>query len=101
MTAAVWDPVKLTVRWWKGRLPRAGDGLETSTGRRYLILKVVRRKNDGYRRPACRIAVLECLVLPKGEPISGRVFDWQWAQRTRARTGDTIWRRPVVIPRLR
>lgn len=71
-----WDPTTLTVHFWTGIDPNPGDGLETSTGRRYLILRVKRSSEN-------KIRALECLVLPKGEPIEGRLFSWVWSPRRR------------------
>jgi hypothetical protein len=66
-----WDQVKLTVLFWEGGKPEAGDELHTRTGRRYLILNASEKK-------------LTCLVLPKDEPMTaGRVFHWEWGKRGR------------------
>lgn len=65
-----WDRTKLSVLFWEGQPAQAGDGLETTTGRRYLIIAV-------------RGRILECLVLPKGEPAPGTIFQWRWAKRAR------------------
>lgn len=62
------DPCKLTRLWWHGAEPVPGDGLQTKTGRRYLILDV-------------RGRTLDCLVLNKDEPIAGTVFEWEWGKR--------------------
>lgn len=68
-----WDQVKLTVLFWEGDKPDAGDELHTRTGRRYLILSATEKK-------------LTCLVLPKDEPLTeGRVFQWEWGKRTKGR----------------
>ncbi len=71
-----WSRTVLTVNFWTGPEPQSGDGLETSTGRRYLILRVARKRTGELR-------ALECLVLPKNEPIPGRVFEWAWSPRRR------------------
>jgi len=71
-----WDRVVLSVKWWEGPDPKEGDGLETSTGRRYLILGV-RLNRYGI------MSALECIVLPKGETIDGEVFQWRWSKRGR------------------
>lgn len=71
-----WDPTKLTVNFWDGPEPQPGDGLETSTGRRYLILALKRRRDGSLR-------ALECIVLPASESVSGRLFSWSWSPRRR------------------
>ena len=71
-----WSRTVLTVNFWTGPEPQSGDGLETSTGRRYLILRVARKRTGELR-------ALECLVLPKNEPIPGRGFEWAWSPRRR------------------
>lgn len=63
-----WDQVKLTILGWDGDKPDTGDELRTRTGRRYLILSFVGKR-------------LTCLVLPKDEPIKGKVFHWEWGKR--------------------
>lgn len=63
-----WDRVKLRVLWHEGEPPTEGDELRTATGRRYLILSVTEKQ-------------ITALVLPKGEPITGRVFRWEWGGR--------------------
>lgn len=76
-----WDRTLLTVKFWDGPEPEPGDGLETSTGRRYLILRLkFGRAQNGRLGP---LRALECLVLPKGEPIKGRIFQWEWSPRRR------------------
>lgn len=65
-----WDQVKLTIQFWDGDKPQVGDELLTRTGRRYQILSFVGKR-------------LTCLVLPKDEPIKGRVFYWEWGRRER------------------
>mgnify|MGYP006949699578 CR=1 FL=1 len=65
-----WDRCILTRLWWNGPEPVPGDGLRTKSGRLYLIMDVRGKR-------------LECLVLPKSEPIEGTVFEWTWGARTR------------------
>jgi len=67
-----WDHVKLSVLFWHGDKPVAGDELQTRTGRRYQILEV-------------REKALHCMVLPPDEPVQGKVFIWEWASRKRKR----------------
>ena len=71
-----WEPAVLSVNFWTGPAPVAGDGLETSTGRRYLIQRVM-VKRDG------SLKALHCVVLPKGEPVPGTLHPWSWSPRTR------------------
>lgn len=70
-----WDLTLLTVHFWHGKPPAIGDGLETSTGRRYLIY-AIHHKRDG-----TTLRALECVVLPKGDPIDGKIHPWQWSPR--------------------
>lgn len=73
---AVGEAVKLRVAW--GDAPRAGDGLQMPSGRRYLVRKV-------------RGKTLHCTVLPPLPelvelPAGGRWVPWEWAsRRARAR----------------
>jgi hypothetical protein len=76
-----WDRTILTVHFWTATEPSPGDGLETSTGRRYLILRLKFGRPRNARLGPLR--ALECLVLPKGEPIEGTVFRWLWSPRKR------------------
>ena len=84
-----WDPTTLTVNFWNGPDPEAGDGLETSTGRRYLIVRLkygrwtrtAQGETVTHRRGPLR--ALECIVLPRDERIDGTIFRWEWSQRTR------------------
>lgn len=71
-----WDPTVLTVNFWAATKPEPGDGLETTTGRRYLI-QSIKWKPDGSPK------ALHCIVLPKGEPIEGTVHAWLWSARKR------------------
>ena len=64
----------MPVNWWYGPPPQPGDGLQTSTGRKYLILKV---------RAAGSKMKLDCLVLPKSETVPGTMFGWEWSPRRR------------------
>lgn len=73
-----WEPTVLTVNFWEGTKPEPGDGLETSTGRRYLIQSVRLRPNGQPK-------ALQCVVLPKGEPVPGSVHPWSWSPRRRLR----------------
>ncbi|APR40011.1 hypothetical protein [Paraburkholderia sp. SOS3] len=70
-----WDPVKLRVASWEAPAPECGDELLTRTGRRYRILEVRTRRGA--------IVGLDCMVLPKSEPASGRIFNWVWNVRGR------------------
>lgn len=81
-----WDPVSLTVQWWHGKHPAPGDGLRTKTGRLYLIQGVVRKRNG-------LVGKLRCLVLPKDESVPGRIFEWEWGPRKRARSPRSLTRR--------
>ncbi len=66
---APWRRARLRVTWWDGPEPEAGDELETRTGRRYLIVRVLARS-------------LDCLVVPRDAPAAaGRVFRWEWTRR--------------------
>jgi len=60
--------IKLRWTFWVGPLPQSGDGLETRTGRRYLILQV-------------RGHTLHCQVIAPGEAVPGTCFRWQWNAR--------------------
>jgi len=81
-----WDETKLTRLWWHGQEPVPGDGLRTSTGRTYLILEV-------------RGRTLRCLVLPRGEPVDGTVFEWAWARRRKNQTENREWKHGSAFPR--
>ena len=76
-----WDPVVLTVNFWHGPDPDVGDTLRTKTGRQYLIQRFRLSKPDS--RGRTRIRALECVVLPKDEPVPGRVHEWTWSPRTK------------------
>lgn len=65
-----WDRVTLRVLWHEGGMPVEGDELHTARGRRYLILSCTEKK-------------IVALVLPKDEPVTGRVFRWTWGSRKR------------------
>lgn len=78
-----WDRTVLSVHFWKGTEPSPGDGLETSTGRRYQILRLkFGRPQKGRLGPP---RALECVVLPPGTPIEGTLFRWTWSPRKRKR----------------
>lgn len=81
MRARAWDPVKLSVKWWDNDLPSQGDGLQTASGRRYLILGLK------FSRDGRTLRALQCLVLPPEEPIEGKIFSWEWAPRRRKAFG--------------
>lgn len=76
-----WDATVLTVNYWSGPEPEPGDGLETSTGRRYLILRL--KFGRPVRGKLGRLRALECVVLPPKTPIEGRIFQWTWSSRRR------------------
>jgi hypothetical protein len=69
---AAWDQVKLRVLFWHGDQPVEGDELQTASGRRYLILSCTEKR-------------ITALVLPKDEPVTGRVFRWEWGPRGKGR----------------
>lgn len=77
----VGDLVQLRALWWTALWPpTAGDLLETSTGRRYLIAGVtcpVASRGSRY--------TMRCCVLPAGyvPPPTAKTFRWSWARRTR------------------
>ncbi len=81
-----WQRAVLPVRWWQGPEPEPGDALETSTGRRYLIvrLKFGRQVTPG-KLGALR--ALDTVVLPQDEPVEGKTHAWTWAHRGRRNTG--------------
>lgn len=80
--ARPWDPVKLSVHWWEGEHPVAGHGLETSSGRRYLIQRVLYGRAIGETKGPLR--ALECVVLPKDDnQVPGQLFPWRWSPRHR------------------
>jgi hypothetical protein len=70
----VGDRVRLRALWWDGPLPRAGDMLETSTGRRYLIQQV------GSTAPSF---TLHCVVVPDdcALPPGHKLFRWTWTRK--------------------
>ena len=68
-----WDPVRLRVLWWKAVDHTPGDALRTRSGRRYLILKVHRRRHPYPPEEVGRISSLSCLVLPEGEKVQGEI----------------------------
>ena len=87
--ARAWDQVKLPVHWWHGARPKPGDGLITSTGRRYLVQEVVMRKNDTiHRKHKEEVRYLKCVVLPDDDSIAGiddvpgKWYTWEWARRS-------------------
>lgn len=71
MKKQAWDPVKLRVAF--GDVPSPSDVLCMATGRLYQVLRV-----GGAR-------TLHCIVLPGPEHIEpdARIWNWQWAPRTR------------------
>jgi len=75
-----WERSVLSVLWWDGLAPMPGDAVETSTGRRYLVLRLRfgRSTRPGKLGP---LRALETLVLPKGEPVEGKIHRWTWARR--------------------
>ena len=75
---AACDPTTLTVHYWDGAHPVPGDGLETGTGRRYMI-QAVKLREKGART----VGTLECVVLPKDESIPGVLHTWSWSPRLR------------------
>ena len=69
----VGEQVRLRRLWWDGPEPTAGDELRTRSGRRYLVCEV-------------RGKTIVCRVLPlDAEQLAGRVWHWEWANRTRKR----------------
>ena len=78
LVRAAGDEVSLFATWWEGNPPKAGDGLVTPTGRRYLVQKV----SPAFERN--RRGALKCIVLPAGRAkveIKGRWFSWWWRPR--------------------
>jgi hypothetical protein len=87
------DPSTLTVIWWDGEEPVAGDAVETRTGRRYLILRVrYRRASLGHERS---ISALDTVVLDKHDAVPGVIHPWRWAPRTR-RARRFTWGQPAT-----
>lgn len=71
--------VRLSVHFWDGPAPVLGDVLETSRGRRYLIIEI-KHKRDG------ALSTLRCIVLPPDADVTGTVFEWRWMDRSRRKT---------------
>lgn len=79
----VGEEVTLRATYWHGLPPKAGDGLVTPTGRRYLISRV----SVHFERN--RRGSLQVIVLPVGRSLSriaGRWHSWWWnSRRSRSR----------------
>lgn len=85
-----WDPATLTVLWWYGTEPSVGDVLETSTGRRYQIMRMrYGRPKNGKLGP---LRAFETVVLPKGASLGrgAKVYRWEWGKR--ASSGRRVFR---------
>lgn len=78
-----WERSVLSVLWWDGQPPMPGDAVETSTGRRYLILRLRFGRAPTGSGKLGPLRALETVVLPKGEPVDGKIHQWRWAPRTR------------------
>jgi hypothetical protein len=65
-----WERVKLRFKNQASDGPVGGDELRTRTGRRYQIVAVKGRTFD-------------CIVLPAGAEVQGRVFLWEWDSRNK------------------
>mgnify|MGYP000638561123 CR=1 FL=1 len=68
------SPVTLTDHGTAGNPPGPGDVLETSTGRRYLIVDVTGEL--GRRRLACVV-----MAADEAAPDDAAVYGWTWARR--------------------
>lgn len=72
MKKAPYDPVTLRVSWATSGPPAVvpGDEFKTSTGRRYLVLRIRGKQHH-------------CLVLPDDAPVEGRQWCLTWNCRRR------------------
>jgi len=75
------ETCKITYDWGgPGHPPQEGDGLVTSTGRRYLIVES--RESQKVRRNLCRMRYT-VLVLSPEDPDPDRVEGLVWDRRDR------------------